>query len=533
MSGSIDNSATSNAILGFNPQVKLQDPLTTLRGWQDLSNQQAGFANQVQQLKNAQLENQKGQIDVSNSIQGNIARASLSAALDPDPAHQTPAYYRSIIDDQIGRLPIPQAGQMAANYKAQITDDMTPDQLKNLAVQHASALMGPAEQAAQGPAGQLSSINTGGQTIQQQGPGALSRIVAPGVGPSNVKNTTNTPAPQFVESGGTSIPTSGGQPMAPPIGKTFTPQQAQERSARLVPDPDNPGGFNVVTKEAGEWNPQFAPPGYKKPTTVTSGSGKTSSSGVQDSTTIQPQGQEAQLKNDQESYNQDLKAVPDLQTGVQSLGKALDALNAVATGSGTAELAKARAFAVGLGNIVGLGTGGVNVQDMNRAEVNKYLTDYARMQGSAGRSDAGLEAAFKSNASGDINNAAAQDVVRTNIGRDLRKIAAAKVGQTNPSGSGYNNNKSNYFLNTDPRGFAWDSYTQAQQQAILKEVGPPGSAARNKLAGAIADAKKLGMIEGKSYNQPNVNAAPQLSPPPPPSPPQPYLPSAAALGVSQ
>lgn len=331
--------------------------------------------------------------------------------------------------------------------------------------------------------------------------------------------------PQILNTQGGHQPVVKGKASGPAIANTYTPEQASQLQERLVPDPDHPGKFIIQQKQLQQWNPSLAPAGSKA---APPGSALGTPGYPQPPEVTMPQGQGTQFATDQKLYNEDKAAVPTLQTGTQSLNKALIALNMVDTGAGTEGFARMRSYAVSLGNVVGLDTGGVNVQDMNRAQLEKYLTDYARLSATAGRSDAALEASFTSNASGHINNAASQDVVRTNIGRDRQRIAAVMLHE-DETGGGYTKGKADYALKTDPRGFAWDTYTPQQQAAIKKEV-EKNPEAQQKLIKAIGDAAKLKLLNGTAFTLPNQNAAPAESHPPPYSPPQTPSTGGALLG---
>lgn len=483
------------AILG-NP-VQPINPLQAISGWQDYANKVQQNRNMQQELANAQLANQTGQQSLGETMQKRHNQVLFGLSGLPD--SQLPEAARAALEreQQTGELD-PQRYEVMRKHLDEFGND--PSKIRQMINSGlVSNLAGPEALKAMTPQVQVTDI--GGQKIPLVQPSQVQMLngAAPGValGQGGVNNTQ---APGYQASGSQLIPV-GGAAGSPTINQTLSPGQGTELQSRMVQKPD--GSYAVETKQLQQWNPGLAPAASK-------GGGKSGALGggnypLPASTSV-PMGTEGGLAKDQELYKADQAQVQPLTTGTQSLGKALDALNAVATGSGTEGLAKMRAYATSLGNVLGVDTGGVNVQDMKRAELEKYLTDYARASGTAGRSDESLNAAFKSNASGSINNAAAQDVVRTNIGRDRQKIAATMT-QPNAQGSSYSDYKAKYATSTDPRGFAWDAYTDTQKQAILKEVGDSGPE-RRKLAKAIGDAQNLKLLNFSAPQTPNVNAAP-------------------------
>lgn len=534
MSGSAD--AQVQAILGNQQLSKPMDPLATLSGWQDLANKQ-------QQLQNAKLANQTGQASLAAQMQSrHFSNAASLLTLDDN---QLVPASKQLLDQELANGVIDQ--QRYDVFKSQIDQagqTGNTSQIRTMARQMMIANM-PAPEQANLLLNKSGMVNIGGQTVPwtQSGAGTPggSQVQFSGGLPGQAINNTQSPtyinagnanfpvgggagapivnqgfAPSLHDTGGAVTPMLNGQPAGPSTPYTLNPGQSTALQQRLVPD--GKGGFEVKEKTIGQWNAGVAAPGTKgAPPGGPLGSGNYPGPPV----TSIPQGQPQQLESDQKLYQSDKASVPSLTTGTQSLGKALGALNAVATGSGTEGLAQMRAYASSLGNVLGINTGGLNVQDMNRAELEKYLIDYARQSGTAGRSDEALNTAFKANASGSINNAAAQDVVRTNIGRDRQSIAAA-LSAPNPQGAGYSAYKADLATKTDPRGFAWDQYTKGQQDQMIQDAGPKGSTARNKLMKAIAMGQKLQLSTGSAFTQPNVNNAPPTGGQPNPliNPPQ-------------
>lgn len=480
-----------SAILGNPPQPV--NPLQIISGWQDYANKVQEGKNMQQQLLNLQLQNQTGQQALGQTMAQR--HSQIMAGLSVLPDDQLPGAAGKALDDELATGQIDQQrydvlkNRVTANASnpSALRADILTGLIGNLAGPQALAALSP----------QVVNQDIGGQIVPRVMPSPVQALQGQtNVGFAGGAINRSLP-PGYQETGGQIVPV-GGAAGQPTLNRTLTPGESTQLQPRMVQNPD--GSFSVVTQQIGQWNPGMAPQAGKL------GGGNYPGP----SATAVPLGTQEKLASDQQAYQTDQNRVGALQTGTQSLGKALSALNMVATGAGTEGLARMRSYAVSLGNIAGLDTGGVNVQDMNRAELEKYLTDYARQSGTAGRSDEALTAAFKSNASGSINNAAAQDVVRTNIGRDRQSIAATMTAP-NQQGSGYASHKSNLMLNTDPRGFAWDTYTPQQKAQIVKET--QGSQGKNspeyqKLARAVGMAQQLKMLNFSAPQPQNVNAAP-------------------------
>jgi hypothetical protein len=508
MSGSLNQVGGNavQAIQGNPPATAPYNPLAVASQWQDYQNKLQANALMKQQTSNAQLENQTGQQSLATTMAKRHNQIMFGLATLPD--SQLPAAAQAALNDEIktGQLD----PQRAAVMQQRLTENMNnPSALRaTITSGLISNMAGPEAIKALTP--QITNTDIGGQMVPQVAPSPIA--LATGTTPSLTlaPGTLNrTQPPGYQNTGGQLVPV-GGSAGAPTLNTTLTPDQSTGMVDQLVQNQD--GSYSVKQIQRGQQNPGVAAAGTKSG----SGGGLGSGGYPAPAPVTMPMGTQDQLASDLKTYQADKQQVPVLTTGTQSLNKALDALNAVATGAGTEGLAKMRSFAVSLGNILGVDTRGVNVQDMNRAELEKYLTDYARQSSTAGRSDESLNAAFHSNASGSINNAAAQDVVRTNIGRDRQTIAAT-LTQPNQQGAGYTAHKTEYATNTDPRGFAWDTYTEPQKQQILKDAaGSQGenSPAYQKLLRSIGEAQKLGLLNLNRTQPANVNT---------PSPPNNHL----------
>lgn len=199
------------------------------------------------------------------------------------------------------------------------------------------------------------------------------------------------------------------------------------------------------------------------------------------------------LAVNQAQYYTDLAAVKDHATNVQSLDKARVALDALAgplgTGKGTDTLAGLKSVLSSLGI-------GFDDSTLNHDLAKKYLLNYAKTQGAAAHSDEQLNAALGSNASTDISNKAALDVVKTNIGRENQAIASV-MEQDDKSGAGHIARAAKFATDTDPHAFAWNRYTPEEQQKYVAGLDAAGKA---KFAKSLTIAGKHGLIQPEGPN---------------------------------
>lgn len=229
------------------PLVAPPNPLDTMRQWQDYSNSQTQNALGVQSVKNAVTAGQTAQTALNANLNADLARESL--ALANSPAHlQTPDNYRSVIDRKVAMNP--HLADIGKVWKAQIKDDSTPDQLRTMATQHASALLDPSLQISLGPTGQIQFINDGQTNIPVQVPGSIARgqgavPTRQGQGFQNQPSPDSLLAPQVV----TVTPEIAQQYGLPPsmIGQTFpvprgqaSPYRGTEGSTQPLPQSGAP-----------------------------------------------------------------------------------------------------------------------------------------------------------------------------------------------------------------------------------------------------------------------------------------------------
>jgi hypothetical protein len=188
------------------------------------------------------------------------------------------------------------------------------------------------------------------------------------------------------------------------------------------------------------------------------------------------------------------------QTAVQSLQKAQHALELSNTGRSTEGVHNMYAFL----QAQGVSTPGLTDSVMNYDLAHKYLLDYARQQGAAGKTDLQLQTAEGANASTGISQGAALNVIQTNIGRERQKIAQV-MEAPNPTGIGYGSHASSFSNNTDPRGFAIDSYTPKQVSDMVSKMTP---AEKTKFYKSVGVAQRLKLLNVPPPQAPAAAMAP-------------------------
>lgn len=214
-------------------------------------------------------------------------------------------------------------------------------------------------------------------------------------------------------------------------------------------------------------------------------------------------GQLAAQAKDVEAFKGEQQGIPARETAVQSLDKALKAINLTNTGRGAEALNKMKSFIQSMtpAEMNAAGIDPFKVSTMNYDLAHKYLIDYARSQGSAGGTNLQLQTSQESNASTGISNAAAIDVIKTNIGRERQKIAQV-LGAPDPNGIGYGKHAADFAGATDPRAFAFDMYSPAERKKILADVDK-SKTSRDKFERSLALAVRLKLVT-PDRDQPNA-----------------------------
>jgi hypothetical protein len=147
---------------------------------------------------------------------------------------------------------------------------------------------------------------------------------------------------------------------------------------------------------------------------------------------------------------------------------ALERLGKTGTGPGTEEVNKIKSF------LQSVGVPGIDVNKIKDFdEAHKYLTDWVTANGDSSTNDK-LAAAFASNASTKISNAAAVDVAKAALA--LRRMKQAQLEEFEASGlpeSQYGKWAAKWNREQDPRIYGWDYMNDSQKKAFLQSVTGP------------------------------------------------------------
>lgn len=448
----------SNKLLG----LISQDPRTAWN-FGDVNAQTQANTQATAQAQKAQLENGLAHVQAVNS--------TISGVLG-DPGLGKVDMKKKIIGgivDIVGADGAMLSPQAAAAQIQQIPDD--PAGQLAFVRGHANqnlALQGKLEQILGSP----TYVSTGAQTIQQRTPTV-------GGAPMTTGALTNTTSPETNAA----------------LVTTYQKQPDGTFQAIQVPRSSLPGASGVAGGGGGPVAPPMpaAPSAPQQPSGATPGPQAASSPAPSGILAAPPPGVNESQGADIAKFKTDQAAIPTHATNVQSLQKAQTALEALSgpfgTGKGTEGLAHLRSVITSL-------TGYNDASTMSYDEAKKYLLDYAKSQGAAAHSDQQLNAALGSNASTDISNKAALDVVKTNIGRERQAIAQVQEN-ANPTGIGYGAHAAKFATATDPRAFAWNEYSYDEQQKIIKSLTP---AQKSKLVNSLNIAKKYGFTQPEGAN---------------------------------
>lgn len=147
---------------------------------------------------------------------------------------------------------------------------------------------------------------------------------------------------------------------------------------------------------------------------------------------------------------------------------ALERLGKTGTGPGTEQVNQIKSF------LQSVGVPGIDVQKIkDYDEAHKYLMDWVTANGDTSTNDK-LAAAFSSNASTKISNAAAQDVAKAALA--LRRMKQAQLEEFEASGlpeSQYGKWAAKWNREQDPRIYGWDYMNDAKKKEFLQSVTGP------------------------------------------------------------
>jgi hypothetical protein len=214
------------------------------------------------------------------------------------------------------------------------------------------------------------------------------------------------------------------------------------------------------------------------------------------------------LAKDVGQFKDDQFALPQHQQNVQSLQLAQQALQLTETGRSQATMHDMYSFLVAHGAAPQSLTDDVANFDLAK----KYLLQYASRQGSAAHSDLQLNTSEAANPNTSMSQAAALDVVKTNIGRERQAIAQV-MAAPDQTGIGYGAHAQTFSNLVDPRGFAADAYSPAELAQVEKTLTT--AQAKAKFFRAMAYGQRYGFF-GAPTTPPE--AAPAPANPPSPGP---------------
>lgn len=180
-----------------------------------------------------------------------------------------------------------------------------------------------------------------------------------------------------------------------------------------------------------------------------------------------PQQQDTATLNTR-AYNEDQARQPALNTRLQNMAHAYDALQEmkVATGQGAAGISRLRSTLQTLGV---LPPGAVADQKVVE-EFNKYTTRLMTDAAGGGATDLGRHMSEQSSPGSALSTQANFELLRNDMGKAVQEMAAYKAHDPKTNGAGYLEHRANIADVTDPRGFVWNMYTPQEQAEILAKV---------------------------------------------------------------
>ena len=166
------------------------------------------------------------------------------------------------------------------------------------------------------------------------------------------------------------------------------------------------------------------------------------------------------------------------------MSKALGALKIAQTGYGSEGVQQIRSFLTTMGATL--------PSDMatNFDLAKKYMMDTV-VGKSGGMSNDMLETIKGANANTQTTNPAAQDVLKTNIGRERLALSATKEAP-DPLGKDFLQHKVQYSQKYDPHAFALDLYTKPEIEAYRSHLKTPLE--RERFNAGVIEAKRLGFL---------------------------------------
>lgn len=414
--GQIDTSIYNNAVA--------DSPLDMAGKVIDYRNKLLG--NQLQQQAV-----QANQIKLATERFGAINNAASGLLSDPDLGQKdlTPKLW-----DVLSRLT--KGDTMTAQHAVQFMQQFPSDpRLQAQAIKNVySQTLGPWERG-RAWLGETQGIDTGGGTKFVQTPafGGAPRDI--GYVPNTLPPTTHATNPDLSQSyvGGTGNPA-----IQPPAGYPPAPGQSVAPKARTAPASPAPSNAGSVMAA-----PAPGEAGAKEKTGVGSG---------------------AMLADERARAANYRREIYPLEQAIP----ALERLGKTGTGPGTEQVNQIKSF------LQSAGVPGIDVQKIkDYDEAHKYLTDWVTANGDHSTNDK-LAAAFASNASTKISNAAAADVAKAALA--LRRMKQAQLEEFEASGlpeSQYGRWAAKWNREQDPRVYGWDYMNDNQKKALLQSIIGP------------------------------------------------------------
>lgn len=416
-----------------------------------------------QNTANAAITGQQLQSNLTNQLKSDLGNAWLSHALYGE---QTPAAYRQEIDNQIAGKP--QLAALGAQAKASITDDMTPEQLKMIAMQHASAMLSPTVQTQLAPNGQVQFINNGGSQVPVRMPGGMGTavqgatpsVVGQGtVGPGGIPNTLtpgeySTRVPAIGQGG-----QAGTVPLGSMPGSVVSPQPGAPAYPGPVPRPGavKPPAVNIPSPS----NPPRLPGAVQPPQPSQAANGNPPGFVP----TALPPGSQQNIDAAGQRLAQDTDALTQYPTRVQPLLEAIKVAPNAGSGPGSEKLNQIASFLQSRGINVGL------TPDMSSTAaydlLTKNLQRYTNGLPLANQSQDGLASAISGNPHASMTSLGLHDSLVQTLAME-RMQAALRKGYTGPlDGPSYQKYLTDQSTKIDPRAFVQDQLSTDSQHKMF------------------------------------------------------------------
>lgn len=337
--------------------------------------------------------------------------------------------------DTLGRLT--KGDAMTAQHAVQFMQQFPTDpQQQRQAIQNVHAQTLGAWERGKAYLGTVEGVGTGGGTklIQQPAFG--------GAPPRELGFIPNTLSPQTTQINPDLSQSYVGGTGNPPIQLPSAPAAAPARASRAAPAAAAP----VAPKAAPQAVMAAPPPGEAEAKTKAGGAGG------------------AMLADERVRASNFRREVYPLEQAIP----ALERLGKTGTGPGKEEVNKIKSF------LQSVGVPGIDVNKIKDFdEAHKYLTDWVTANGDSSTNDK-LAAAFASNASTKISNAAAVDVAKAAL--SLRRMKQAQLEEFEASGlpeSQYGKWAAKWNREQDPRVYGWDYMNDSQKKTFLQSVTGP------------------------------------------------------------